>query len=275
MQKPVTPLFTLFFLLIIALPVIAGPRAYYLEMSDKWTSQVGLERLLTAAGFDAKALPRDVAPDKLDADLIALGSFISEHPEYNTYVKTHSDALANFVKQGGVVLQLTQADQTEASPGFLPESLTLRRCDTDPEALYALAPEHPLVKPLLQFRRGNGEPAELRFSKHHRVGNWEVFDKQEGFRVLLASSEDGRLPALVEATHGKGRFVLTSMYFDKLLTPQGESAAPSDYVQAGMAFTRALAGYVAAVKTGRAPKVTATPPVKDPEPIPFVKGSWT
>ncbi len=275
MRPTAARLLTVTLLLLAVQPAVAAPKAYFLEMSDKWTSQVGLGHLLSAAGFEAEALPFDKSPADLEADLIALGSFVSEHPQYDAYVEKHGAALAEFVEQGGVLLQFTQADQTEGSPAFLPDGLKLRRCDTDPKALYAMASEHPLVEPLLRFRRGAGEPAELRFSSHHRGGNWEVFDEQKGFRVLLASSEDGRLPALVEASHGKGRFVLTSTYFDKLLTPEGEAAAPADYLQAGTAFTRALAGYVAQVKTGKAPQVVATAPVKDPEPAPFVEGSWT
>ena len=60
-------------------------------------------------------------------DLVLLGSFISEHPAYSNWIRQSRAALVQFVSDGGVVLQLTQADQTESSPPFLPEGLRARR----------------------------------------------------------------------------------------------------------------------------------------------------
>ncbi len=247
-----------------------GVSVRYLEIEDGWTRSTGVERLLANRRFHAAPLGFDHAPDLDGVDLLIVGSFASEHPDYHAYMKRHARTLRDFVARGGVLLQFTQADQTEASPAFLPDELTARRCDLDPTAITVADRAHPLTRGL-EVKPDGSSP--LHETLHGRRGAWEVFDTQEGFRVLLAAGDRGRYPVLMEAEHGNGRIILSAMYLDKLMGPGAEP--PASVLAMTDRFASNLASYVAMVGTGRAPRVVATPPVKDPDPFEFVEGSWT
>jgi len=248
----------------------AGPRALHFEVADRWTEAVGLGEMLSGAGFDAAPID-PAAPLALDGvDLVAFGSFCTESPAYAPMIERETDALRAFVRGGGVVLQMTQADQTEATPPWLPEGLEYRREDPDMGPVQPLDPEraHPLVRGL-DLARFN------RLRHFSRPASWETPGPCSGFEVLLGTDPVARNPALVEAAVGEGRVILTSLFLDKLVDADGESIAPEGYREQALAFFGGLRGHVAAVRAGDAPDVAVTPRYEDPPPLPFVEGSWT
>ena len=245
-------------------------RAHVLECADRWTHYVGAKMAVKSAGISAEDLPLKQSPEALETDLIVLGSFSSEHPDYDAYMKRFGADLTDFVRQGGVLIQLTQADQTEASPAFLPEGLTAVRCDTDLGDVRALQSDHPLLDGLLDER----DRLELPF--HFRSGpNWETFTKQKGFGVLLASDSRAHYPVLMEAKVGQGRLLLSSMFFDKLKSAEDDKKAPQEYHRLAKRFFQNLADYVRSVRSGQAPDVAVTEPYSPPAPLPWIQGSWT
>src|SRR5262245_48088211 len=121
------------------------PTAYVLEYADPFSGVIGeAASLLAAAGFDVQPLPLDRDPRELRG-LIFLGSFVSENPDYAAYVLRNATALYTFVDAANVLVEMTQADQTEPRPPFLPNSQSARRTDTDVGTLFALDAQHPLL----------------------------------------------------------------------------------------------------------------------------------
>src|SRR6185295_7841315 len=160
-------------------------------------------------------LPLDRDPTLLRG-LIFLGSFASESPVYRAYAAANAIPLYNFVDRGNVLLQMTQADQTEAMAPFYPAAYQARRSDLDLGRLKVLDPRHPLLDGIdvtsdgyLGWSGGN-------------IG-WETVVTQRGFATVLAEDGTGANAALLEAPYGQGRFIVTAMAFDKAL---GTSPVP-------------------------------------------------
>lgn len=266
-------------LLCPALPGFAAApgerlRAAVWEHRDRTTKALGAAVLLQAAGVETIDLPTDRSPLEVGVDLIVLGSMIAEKPGYGPYMKRRADELAGFVEAGGVLLQLAQPDELEPSPPFLPEGLSARRGDLDYGHLGAEEDSSVLLEGLLvPWFKGPAFP----LSGHPlRAASWDTFEEQEGFRVLLWCDTQipYRAPALLEGAHGEGRFLLSSLFLDKLYDRDGRSEASAAYQAAAQTFFRNLALYLRELRDGTLPP--ATPTVPDPPPLlPREEGSWT
>lgn len=247
------------------------PRAAVIELADHWTGQVGLSRSLEEAGF--RVIPVDLQSAEVpDVELIAVGSFASESEAVRTWLSKQRDGLRQRVAQGAVLLQLTQADQTEASPSFLPKQLSITRTDLDGLPVVIQMDQHPLLDSLPRLEN---QPNRLSLPTHHRSGSWETLHAQSGFRVLASLGEVTGDPVIVEAAHGRGRIVLTSLFFDKRFTPAGENAAPAEFNRAADAFFAGLLTYVSLVSSDQAETFQSTATYQPPSPLPFVPGSST
>jgi hypothetical protein len=192
------------------------PTAYLFDGPDGFTGVQGAAGLLTQAGFTVQPLPLDADPKALRG-LIFFASFASENPVYRDYVKNNGTNLYTFVDHGNVLLQMTQADQTEAIAPFLPAAYQARRSDLDLDRLKVLDPDYPLLA---------GVPLQDGYLKWAgpNIG-WETFVMQGGFEVVLAQDDTGANAALMEAAYGQGRIILTAMAFDKPLG-QGPAGVP-------------------------------------------------
>ncbi len=267
-------LFVLVPVLTAGLASAAGPTAAVLEKADQWTKLTGAAKTLEKAGFRVESLSYDGLSKELKYDLIVIGSFASDDVKYGELVSKNAAALAAFVENGGVLLQFTQADQTEAAPAFLPKGLVARRCDADIDELRVLAPQHPLLAGM-KFE-GDEKSPRLKIPAHAgRVGSWESLCQQDGFNVLISCDGQNRFVAMLEGEYGKGRVLLTSLYLDKLYDGAGKNVASEQYNAISEKFFSNLAGYVELVKAGKAPKVVPTPAYKEPQPAEFKEGSWT
>ncbi len=237
------------------------PHAYVLEHSDQWTRSAFASSLLAEHGFEVEPLPLEDDPSQLKPGLIVFASFACDIPGYAKYVTGGKSKLMDWVSQGNVLLQLTQSDQVEAAPPFLPSSLIARRNDRDLGMTRVFDSDHLLNK---------GVPRTLSF--HRDRTSWESFYDQQGFRVLLAADESGANPALMEAAVGKGRVLLSSIPMDKTIEPKdGLNATALDAYR--KLFFANLTGYVDAVQKGIAP--TATPTPNQSELRQRTDGSWT
>jgi hypothetical protein len=184
------------------------PTAYVFDSPDGFTGVQGAAALLGQAGFNVQPLPLEQDPRTLQG-LIFFASFASESPVYRDYVKANGANLYTFVDHGNVLLQMTQADQTEAMAPFLPAAYQARRSDLDLDRLKVLDPDYPLLAgvPLKDGYLAWAGP---------NIG-WETFVMQGGFQVVLAQDDTGANAALMEAAYGQGRIILTAMAFDKPL----------------------------------------------------------
>ncbi|MBA2115424.1 hypothetical protein HOV93_26050 [Planctomycetes bacterium FF15] len=239
-------------------------QAYVWDHLDEWTNRSGSALMLTEAGFDVKPLPMDKSPWGLSG-LIFIGSFASEDPAYPKYMQKYAEDLYKFVDDGNVLVQMTQADQTENRPPFLPTTLEARRCDTDSSAAYVLSPQHTLVK---DFPVDQGK---LSFSKE-RLG-WETYDRQGGFQVILSSDANASYPILMEGAYGQGRIVLAAMHIDKILDAEKDRVADVKCQALAKQFAKNLLTHVKDVdaRSAEAIEVTLSPRVQRS----FAEGSWT
>jgi len=228
-----------------------------MEYADSYTGMLGTQKALTEAGFDVQPLPLDQSPTTLKG-VIVLGSFTSESPAYAAYMKKYATDLYGFVDRGNVLLQMDQADQTEAVPPFLPTTEVAHRCDLDLPKLYVLNPQSPLLTGVrvagsyLAWQGGD-------------VG-WETFDSQAGFEIDLAADQTGKNAALMHAAYGQGRIVLVSMSFDKDVDTNSERPLFRK------TFFANLLPYVTSVCQRNTPPLNITPSAQGTG---FQNGSYT
>jgi hypothetical protein len=257
------------FALAAALAAQALPRALVLEHEDQWTHSARAAELLAAAGFETAPLPLDRSPWLLDADLILIGSFASEHPGYAAYMQAYAKDLYNFVDKGHLLVQLTQADQVEKTPPFLPSTHAARRADPDFASVVAKSPRHPLLA-------GIALPDGVLKLSSKRTA-WEAFAEQGGFEVVLAGGSQGEAPVLLEGAYGQGRIVLAAMAPDKadfgLPEAQEDAALAAARTAFAQQFFANLRAHALAVKERKAPALEVTPGTLPP--VPFEPGSWT
>ncbi len=266
-------------------------RALVLEnaTTEGWRGAEGLHPALEAAGFQVGVLKPTDSPAKAAGDLIVLGSFASELPEYGAFMKAHGAGFADFLARGGVVLQMAQSHTTEATPAFLPAGLTIERAKDASDDVRAVG-RHPLTHGIARHAK---DPARLHVAKHDVGGPAAAgsFAKQEGFRVLAVDRKQPERLVLLEAAVGRGRLLLTTLHLDKLNDPAGSTPDSSDpdssdpdsadsdgddpfggdavagdatdvagdeNRKASERFFDGLAGYVRAVRSSRAPDVVPT-----------------
>ena len=262
MKKQPACLFVLMFAHLLLAQ--AKPTAYVFEYQDQWTQSLGAAEALAQAGFDVAPLPLDSSPADAQVDVIFLGSFASESPAYRAYMKQYASDLYHYVDRGHLLVQMTQADQTEATPPFLPSTHGARRADQDFARAHVLVPTNHLLL---------GVPtSEGLIEFHERVTIWESFVDQSGFEVALAGDEFAQYPALMEGAYGQGRIILAALALDKLSF--GSFGEPTQAIEAlRTSFFQNLARHAVAVRNRRTEHLHITPPprkVRD-----FVPGSWT
>jgi hypothetical protein len=247
--------------LLLSVTVQASPVAYVLEHDDQWTHSAHASELLREAGFDVRPLSLDILPTRLADGLIFLGAFCGEAEGAAEYLSRNARSLQEWVARGNVLVQMTQADQTEQSPPYLPGTLMAKRADPDFAAAFVTAADHPLTKGI-----------EGRVAFHTTRTVWEGLADQRGFRVLMSAQSVEGPPALMEGVHGKGRIVLTAMAFDKTVAPT-DGLDPAALDKFRSAFFGNLRQYVANVREGRAPAVVPTP--SQAELAAVEPGSWS
>jgi phosphodiesterase/alkaline phosphatase D-like protein len=230
-------------------------RAATLEFGDRWTKKhTGLAAMLRAGGFETEAL----SVQSLErVQLVAFGSFTNNDALFKHFVQQNARALRSFVERGGVILEMAQSDQHGAKVTFLPERCDVRRCDQDDSQLLVAMAGHPLL-------RGDWVKEDAPFSIPMLQGrediSWEGIDRWTGGQVLLwAGKSPDTHAALVEVAHGKGRYLISSLWFDKLADAEGIVQAPRGQQLAARAFAQDLVRYVRLVRRGKAPQVTPTP----------------
>ncbi len=253
-------------LLLTATAALAQPRptAYVLEHVDQWTDSAEATRLLTAAGFDVLPLPLDESPFEFDVDLILIGSFACEHPAYAAYMQRYAADLYNYVDKGHTLVQLTQADQFERSPPFLPTTHGAVRTDVDSATVIVTTPGSALLDGITTDR--------ITFNDIRTA--WESFGEQGGFEVILAADTAKREPVLMEGAYGQGRIILAAMALDK--SNMGEMSRQHDAAAFDAFRTRFfanLAAHVVNVRDRTTRPLSITPSAMFARR--FDEGSWT
>ncbi len=191
-----------------------GLRVAVLEYPDRWTKEsTGAGKLLEHAGMTVVQLDIKRPADRQHGgvDLIVFGSFVNNAEPYRQYIQEHGKSLRSFVDAGGVVLEMTQSDQFGNSVAYLPKGVEVIRGDRDLNVGYLIDPKHPIINHWLGDNIGRFSKADL----DRGNVNWESVDRWKGMKVLLASEFQGGSPCLLEAAHGKGRFLVSGLWVDK------------------------------------------------------------
>ena len=248
-------------------PGVAEPiKAYVYAFEDRYGGASTAEALLAKAGFDVRVLPKDASPRFLDG-LIVIGSFASEDAGYTNYMSAYGEDLYHFVDRGNLLVQMTQADQAESVPPFLPTTHGAVRDDQDVERVLVLSPDHTTAQGLPVDDEG------WLLAQGGRLG-WETFQDQGGFEVVLAADADAARPVLMEGAYGQGRIMLCAIALDK--------AAEASQVQAGgveafealaRTFFKNLYGHTSSVLARNTAALDITPSPSGSRF--FVEGTWT
>lgn len=246
------------------LPLLAtialAPQAWVFDHSDQWTQTAEATKLLTEAGFTVNRLTPETDIASLPAGMILLGSFSTEAPGAEKVFK--NPGLDAWIRKGGVLVEMTQADQTEARPPFLPKELTATRDDADFGTIEVTEPSHPLMAGLPE------RPVPF----HAARTTWETFRDQKGFQVLMTADWEGARPALMTATLGNGAIVLSSIALDKTLAPaEGRSpAADKSFADFRQGFFRNLKAWVESPN-----RASSTPTASGIDLAKVTPGSWS
>ncbi|AHF92230.1 metallophosphoesterase [Opitutaceae bacterium TAV5] len=263
-----------------------GLRAYVWETADPYLNRAGAAELLRRAGFHVEPLPLDRPPydpsgdPEDDVDLIFIGSFVSDSPEYAAYMAEYADYLDDYIDRAGFLVQMTQNDSTEYRPPFLPDTQDATRVDNDFQKAIVLSPDHPLMANI-PLTEGEGAGAKPTFSyllrtdggQHGTNTIWEAFGSFAGFEVIVAGDERARFPGLMEGAYGQGRFLLAAMGLDKVFNAStGEEVAPESMAAFNAQFFKNLYDYTALVRDRATPPITLTPQPGERE---VSDGAWT
>jgi hypothetical protein len=244
-------------------------RAFAIELPDPVTGATGALAALKEAGFEAAELPLDRSPLDLSADLILVGSFVWDTRPFQRWIRAHGEAIREWIRGGGVWLEMAQPVLQNPAPPHAEEGLDLRRYPEEAQIATVRATRHPLTDGLPSFL------GEIHFESGDGPVGGHILSDLVSFLVLIAAGKTANRAVLVEGALGSGRVLVSSMLIDRreqrssggTTTPVGSPA----YQAFSRAFFANLARYVDAVRKGRAPVVsTAALP-----PIPFEPGSWT
>lgn len=206
-----TSLLALLISLAWGITATRGADIAIVDYADQWTGVDGLRVTLDEFGIEYDDLTLDVENGELpltDQKVLFLGSMVTNNPLLHQSLDQNAEIIQDFVANGGVVIEPTQADQNEDGVDWLPDGLVCVRGDTDSADFTIREPEHPLFNNPNRLRE-----EEFAGWGHQRWPTvWERIVFQRGFDVLADS--EGR-PAILEATFGRGKFVLMSLAPDK------------------------------------------------------------
>lgn len=245
--------------ILVCLSCFAGDSAQVaiLDYADEWTKTTGVASLLDAAKVSYADLTPMLERRQLDLagyDTLIIGSFLTNSGELRENLNLQANVLRDFVERGGVIVVFTQADQNERSVAWLPQGVSVARCDTDYEAVKLLRPEHVL------FTTPNPiSESDLSGWKILRWPTvWESFSEVQGCAILGARDAEGSLPAIVECGWGSGRVLLFALAPDKAVQLGNEAAK-----QVVVRLIQNILSYSQAVQAHTLPPIevseTATP----------------
>ena len=198
--------------LVMSVMAVQAAGIAVVDFADEWTKVDALRQTLDE--FDVvyddltNALENGQLPFKAEHRIFLIGSMTTNNAVLHQNLDKNAKAIQDFVRNGGVVWEPTQADQNEANVDWLPPELSCVRSDRDSPDFEILAADHPL------FNKPNRmDEKEFKGWGHQGWPTvWEVITSQDGFDVLMESSGD---PVIMEAEYGKGKFLMMAIAPDK------------------------------------------------------------
>ena len=198
-------------LIIYVLSVQAAEIAV-VDFADEWTKVDALRQTLDELNVEYDDLTEEIEGGQLqfkpENKIFLIGSMTTNNATLHQNLDKNAKAIQDFVKNGGLVWEPTQADQNEANVDWLPPELSCVRSDRDSPDFKILSADHPL------FNAPNR--MDEKSFKDWGFGNWptvwEVISSQKGFDVIMESVGQ---PVIMEAEYGKGKFLMMAIAPDK------------------------------------------------------------
>ncbi|MAG84965.1 hypothetical protein CMK10_12475 [Candidatus Poribacteria bacterium] len=190
----------------------AAQKIAVVDFADQWTQVDALRQTLDEFKVQYDDLTKDIENGKLKFEvehkLFFIGSMTTNDPKLHQSLDDNAQEIQDFVKNGGIVIEPTQADQNEANVDWLPNSLQCIRSDRDSKDFKILKADHSLF----------AAPNKMGKKEFQGWGHqgwptvWEVIASQKGFDIIMESIGN---PVIMEADFGKGKFVMMSLAPDK------------------------------------------------------------
>ena len=198
--------------LVLSVMAVKAAQIALVDFADEWTKVDALRQTLDEFKVEyddlTKSIEGGTLPFKAENRIFLIGSMVTNNAGLHQNLDKNAKTIQDFVENGGVVWEPTQADQNEANVDWLPSGLSCVRTDADLPDVKILAADHPL------FNAPN-RIIENTFKGWGHQGwptVWEVIGSQKGFDVLM---ESGGRPAIMEAEFGKGKFLMMAIAPDK------------------------------------------------------------
>ena len=198
--------------LVLSVMVVQAANIAVVDFADEWTKVDALRQTLDEFDVSYDDLTDALEDGQLqfnaDNKIFLIGSMTTNNATLHQNLDKNAKAIQDFVENGGIVWEPTQADQNEANVDWLPPELSCVRSDRDSPDFEILEANHPL------FNKPNRMDEKMfKDWKHQNWPTvWEVITSQNGFDVLMESLGD---PVIMEAEYGKGKFLMMAIAPDK------------------------------------------------------------
>jgi len=200
-------------LLSILLPNVYSADIAIIDYADEWTKSAAVGPCLDEYGYSYDDITKDVEGGALNLDgykMLFMSAMYTNNAALHASVDKNEGVIQDFVNNGGIVIEPTQADQNEANVDWLPDGLICVRSDPDPAIFEIKFPDHPVFSEPYKFT----EDDFLGWKHQNWPTGWEVIASQSGFDVLMVEKGTNK-PIIMEAVYGKGIFVMMCMAPDK------------------------------------------------------------
>ncbi|MCY4402073.1 MAG: hypothetical protein OXD54_05800 [Candidatus Poribacteria bacterium] len=198
--------------LVVSVLIVEASGIVVVDFADEWTKVDALRQTLDEFKVEYDDLTNDLEGGQLqfkaDDRIFLIGSMTTNNAVLHQNLDKNAQAIQDFVENGGIVWEPTQADQNEANVDWLPPELSCVRSDRDSKDFKILDEDHPLFNE--PHRMDDNMFKDWSFQNWPTV--WEVIASQNGFDVLMDSLDQ---PVIMEAIYGKGKFLMMAIAPDK------------------------------------------------------------
>lgn len=203
-------------LLATSIPWAYAADIAIVDFADQWNQKACLGPLLDDLGQKYDDITGQVEKGQLDLSgyrIFIIGAFVTNSPTLHTSLDDNAGEIEKFLAGGGVVIELTQADQNQANIDWLPNPLSAARTDLDYAQIVILEKDHPIFN--TPNKLTEDDLSNWGISSGGWSSAWETFGANSGFTILAARAANGTSPCILEAPYKKGRVMLLSIALDK------------------------------------------------------------
>lgn len=247
-------------------------------------NQLGAAKMLEEVGFEVHQLNPNIPFVEQKPDLFFLGSYISTNESIVHFLEQNGDVIREFVENGGIVIQFVESplfnqfyNSTLPKKGamefILPSHLHAKRTRETFWDIYVRAPDHPLLKNM-QVEESESGVLGLSEQFGHNA-TWMAIGERKGFNVLLSNTEDDSRAALIEGVHGAGRYIFSSLFFDRLFDEGGNVTRSEEFMETVRNFYKNLLNYTRNLNGPKGVPVVTGAKYEDPAPAAFPEGAFT